>query len=102
MRSGFMSVQIVDGECEADRRRRRAERLIEPVVPSALSQLRSRCAVVDSEANARVIAAAFFEVVEMQLELGNCGGNRRETRRGLWRKWGDVLDRRRSGDELLR
>src|SRR5437762_13585629 len=69
MRSGFMSVQIVDGECEAGRCCRRAERRVQPVVPSALGQLRARNAVVDSETKSGVVAGVLVKVVEMQRKV---------------------------------
>src|SRR5947208_14818379 len=69
MRSGFMSVQIVDGECEAGGCCRGAERRVQPVVPSALGQLRARDGVVDSETKSGVVAGVFVKIVEMQRKV---------------------------------
>src|SRR5882762_6153079 len=89
------SIQIVDGEGEADGRGALAEAFVEIVVAAALRHLRARGAGIHAEAQTGVVTDV-FDIVEVKGECGIAAqrlADRTKPGRGLGRERRHIVER---------
>src|SRR5437868_1970751 len=94
---------LVNGEREADRRRRRAEAAIQILVAAAFSDPLARVGVVNAEVDAGVVTRAGVDVIELQETFASSVfRNRLEPVGCRGSEVTDVIDRRGAVEDLDR